>query len=389
MQKQQLNKKIVITGGGSGGHISVAISLLAELEKRYDNVKDKLLYIGGDLGMEGEKNARSMEEKRLEGTGYAFSKIRAGKFQRVLTPSTIPLLFRTILGFSDAYNYLKQFKPDLVISTGGFVTVPVSLAASLLKIPLYLHEQTAAVGLSNRIASKIAKKIFVTFPQSLKYFPPNKTKIVGNPIRESIFKENQGTELLNALKIMKKENENLPILYVSGGGQGSHLLNIIVRDALVHLLDRYQIILQTGDNQTLKDYEVLENDRKKLPKEKQSRFFITKFVTDFEIGSVFKHCNLFIGRSGANTVYELGVLGKPCILIPIPWVTHNEQYKNARILEEIGLATILPEGQLSRESLLQTLQAKMNSLKGTTYSNGDKRFSVDASSQIIDSLELS
>jgi UDP-N-acetylglucosamine--N-acetylmuramyl-(pentapeptide) pyrophosphoryl-undecaprenol N-acetylglucosamine transferase len=383
MQKQMLDRRVVITGGGSGGHVSVSTALINELAKRYENINENLLYIGGDLGMIGDTDPRSVEERRLSNKGFRFVKIRGGKLQRAFSFTTISLLFRSILGLVDAFKYLKEFKPDIVISTGGYVSLPVTISAFIQKIPVYIHEQTAAVGLTNKIAGMFAKRIFVTFKESLQYFPASKCTIVGNPIRDEIFDTEPKTEL--AIKVASLKSEKLPILYVSGGGLGSHILNISIRDSLPQLLEKYQVILQTGDNQTFKDYDVLVKDRLKLTPEKQRRFILTKFVGDNEIGTVFNTCDLFVGRSGANTVYELGVLKKPCILIPIPWVTHNEQEKNAKVLEAIGLATIVREGEISRESLLNALEKKFISLNNTKVITNDI-FPTDSATRIIEEI---
>lgn len=383
MQKQMLDKRIVITGGGSGGHVSVSSSIINELSKRYENLNEMLLYIGGDLAMVGDTDPRSIEERRLSGKGFNFVKIRGGKLQRAFSFSTITLLFRSLLGFIDSFKYLKEFKPQLVISTGGYVSLPVVLSAFFLKIPVYIHEQTAAVGLTNKIAGMFAKRIFVTFKESLQYFPATKCSIVGNPIREDIFNTEPQTEF--SIKVANLKLEKLPIIYVSGGGLGSHIINISIRDSLLQLLEKYQVILQTGDNQTFKDYDVLAKDRLKLPPEKQKRFLLTKFVADNEIGTVFNSCDLFVGRSGANTVYELGVLNKPCILIPIPWVTHNEQEKNAKVLENLGLATIVREGEISRESLLNALEKKFAKMTTSNVISKDI-FPTDSASKIIDEI---
>lgn len=384
MQKSKLNNRIIITGGGSGGHVSAATAILSELEKRYDNTKEMIMYVGGDLAMIGDKDGKSIEERRFENKGYKFVKVRAGKLQRYFSVTTLKLLFRSVLGVFDANNYVKEFKPDFIISTGGYVSVPVALAAYFQKVPLYIHEQTAAVGLTNKIAGKIAKKIFVTFKESLQYFPKEKTQVIGNPVRDEIFQKNTGTPLLDQLELMKKESETHPIIYISGGGQGSHIINTAIRNAIFHLLDKYQIILQTGDNQSLKDFDVLTTDRSKLSKEKKARFLLTKFVTDFEIGAVFDACQLYMGRSGANTVYELGVLSIPSILIPIPWVTHNEQEKNARVLERIGIGTILREGELSRENLLSKIETALEKKTDIVKS---EEFNTDAAYRLVNEIE--
>jgi UDP-N-acetylglucosamine--N-acetylmuramyl-(pentapeptide) pyrophosphoryl-undecaprenol N-acetylglucosamine transferase len=359
MQKE-LNKRIIITGGGSGGHVSVAQSIISELEKRYSNTKEMILYIGGDLAMIGDTTNTSIEERIIVPTGYTFKKLRAGKLQRYFSLKTFELFFRGFLGISDAYNYVKEFKPDLIISTGGFVSVPVALAAFLLKIPLYIHEQTASVGLSNRIAGFIAKKIFVSFEQSLKFFPKKKTIVVGNPVRDEIFQSIVESENAKTILKMSENKKTFPIILVMGGSLGSHIINVAIRNSLTHILEKYQIILQTGVNQTFKDYDVLIKDRLTLPKEKQNRLLIVKSLNRDEIGTAFKYSDVYLGRSGANFVYELGLLQIKSILVPIPWVTHNEQEKNANILVDMGTGTIVREGELSKDKIMDTVKMMLD-----------------------------
>ncbi|HVX93006.1 MAG TPA: glycosyltransferase, partial [Candidatus Dojkabacteria bacterium] len=316
-----------------------------------------------------------------------FVAIRAGKFQRRFEFSTITLLLRTFLGIIDAYKYVKEFKPDLIFCTGGYLGVPIGISAWLQGIPLYLHEQTAAVGLSNKLTSYFAKRVYITFPSSKQYFNPRKVLHTGNILRSSIFdpkKIDTKSDLYKAVEDMKKRQKDLPILYISGGGQGSHILNTIVRELMKYALLDYQIILQTGDNQVFKDFDVLTTDWKKLSPDLRKRMYVTKFVSDNEIGYVFKTMDLFVGRSGANTVYELGVLGKQSVLVPIPWVTHNEQELNARILEELGLSKIILEGEITPDKLNQTI---LKSLRNHTQQvNEEKRkeiFTLNAPELIL------
>lgn len=387
---EKLDKKIVVTGGGSGGHVSAATAIIDGLKEKYPNACEQILYIGGDLAMVGEKNGKSIEQRRIEKTDIHFRKIRAGKLQRRIHPSSLLLALRTLLGIWDARKIMNEFKPDLVISTGGFVSVPVALAARRMKIPVYLHEQTAAVGLSNKIVSKFAKKIFVTFPQSIEHFPSERTEHVGNAVRPAIFKKEGHGKVVDAVKEMLPIKDNYPIIYISGGGQGSHLINVTIRQMLTYLSQEFQVVLQTGDNQTLQDYEVLKKEMKKLPPNLQKRFFPTKFVNENEIGYLFEHMDFFIGRAGANTVYEMGVMKKPSIFIPIPWVAHNEQYKNAKILEDLGTSKLLPEGELTAEKLfmeVKKMKAEWPRKKEEMNTKELERvFTTDAVDKIIKSI---
>ncbi|MBI2356452.1 glycosyltransferase [Candidatus Dojkabacteria bacterium] len=380
---KKLTKKILITGGGSGGHVSVATALIDALSDKYSEVKENILYVGSDLGMVGEKNGVSIEQRRMEDRDIPFVTLRAGKLQRRLEMASIRLLFRTVLGVKDAFDIVKKFKPDIIFCTGGYLSVPIALAGWAGKIPIFLHEQTAAVGLSNGFVAKVAKKVYTTFKSSEKYFPKGKVQLTGNIVRDSIFKVTTKGELANAVEIMKLKN--LPIIYFSGGGQGSHILNTLVRDMMKYALMDYQIILQTGDNNVLKDYDVLSKDWKKLPAELRDRIYVTKFVKDSEIGMVFNSIDMYVGRAGANTVYELGVLKIPSIFIPIPWVTHNEQELNARILESYGLAEVLLEGEATANKLHSEIKSFLKNINNREIDvkGLEKEFSTDAKSAIL------
>ena len=386
--KRNLNKRIVVTGGGSGGHVSTASAIITSLDKKYNLTKENFLYIGGDLGMEDEKPGNSIEKKIFAKESFNQKYIRAGKLQRSLSFKTIYLLFRVILGFIDSIKIIKNFKPNIVISTGGFVTVPVCLIAKLFKSEIYLHEQTAAVGLSNKIVSKVAEKIFVTFPSSFQHFPKEKTIHTGNLIRPEIFQKTGTGPIIQPLKKMLEKQEELPIVYISGGGLGSHIINSTVKYSLSSLLQDFQIILQTGDNKSFNDYDSLMNEKKKLAKNLYDRFMPVKYVDKNEIGFLLNNIDIFVGRGGANTVYEMGVLKIPSIFIPIPWVTYNEQEKNSLILKELGLAEILNEGELTPEQL--TLKLKRFCDKKREYNEKDisRVFLVDADKKILESIGL-
>ena len=389
-QRKNLSKKIIITGGGSGGHVSVSAAIIEGLKEKYNIRYEDLLYIGGDLGMANEKKGASIEQKRFKNADFQTEYIRAGKLQRTFSLKNISLAFRTFLGLYDSCKIINRFKPDIVISTGGFVSVPVCFVAKLKKIPIYLHEQTAAIGLSNQIISRYAKKIFVTFEESIKYLPEEKTFHTGNIVRSSIFKQTGEGDIINPMKRMIEKQEKFPIIYISGGGQGSHIINSVVRDSLSQILQDFQIILQTGDNQEYKDYDLIQNDLKKISEEQRNRVFVVKYVYEEEIGYLLNNIDMYIGRSGANTAYEMGVLQIPSIFIPIPWVTHNEQEENAKVLVDLGLAEILPEAELSREKLVLEIKKfwAVHKIKGDINVQAIKeKFPEDALEKILNQIE--
>ncbi len=388
IEKIRLKTKIVVTGGGSGGHISTASAIISTLKNNYEINNNNFLYIGGDLGMTNEKPGNSLEQKIFANESFNKKYIRAGKLQRSFSIHGIFLLLRTFLGFIDSCKILRDFKPDIVLSTGGFVSVPVCLTAKMLGSKIYLHEQTATVGLSNKIVSRYCEKIFVAFPSSKKYFPKGKTIHTGNLIRPEIFSKSCKGNVAEALKKMLILQEDLPIVYISGGSLGSHILNRTVKEALPSLLQDFQIILQTGDNKEFSDFELLVKEKKKLSLNLRDRFFPVKYIENNEIGFVLNNIDFFVGRSGANTVYEMGVLQIPSIFIPIPWVTHNEQEENAKILQRLGLAEILNEGELTPENLVLKMRRFYEKEKNYDPSEIENIFVRNAQEKILKEIGI-
>ena len=387
MGKRPLDKKIIVTGGGSGGHVSAALSIISSLQEKYVLNSKNFLYVGGDLGMEGEKPGNSLEQRIMKEKDFNSKYIRAGKLQRNFSLNTVRLIFRSFLGFWDSYKIVKKFRPDIVMSTGGFVTVHVCLIAKLFKAQIYLHEQTSTVGLTNKIVGKVCEKIFISFSSSKRYFPEKKTVLTGNLVRQEIFNTKGQTRTIQKIKEMQKNSE-LPIIYISGGGLGSHVINSTVKEALGLLLQKYQIILQCGDNRVYKDFDVLNKVRDGLEQEKKEQFFVVKYLNEKEIGYVLNNTDLYVGRAGANTVYELGVLQIPSIFIPIPWVTRNEQYENAKVLEDLGLAEILNEGELTGESLVLKIDRFITRKRDVNKEKIKEVFKTNANELILKNIGI-
>lgn len=342
--------KVVVTGGGSGGHLSPALAVMQRL--REVSPQTEILYIGGTLGMENTGQP-SIEQKIIPPTGFDHVFICAGKLQRRWSWSTLLLLWGVIPGFFQAFFYLRRFRPDLVFSTGGYVAVPVVAAAWLLGKPVIIHEQTATVGLSNKISSYFAREVMVSFPPSAREFPQDKVVVSGNPLREQVL---DAVRAKGDREVIKRPR----CIYITGGGQGSHLLNLAVEEAIYELLKDYKVIHQCGENTTYRDYQRLAKLKESLDPELSNNYYLHKYINSSQIGEVFKEADLVIGRSGANTVNEVMALGIPAIFVPIPWVTNNEQYKNARIPVNAGSARILPESELCGETLVEQIDKIAN-----------------------------
>jgi UDP-N-acetylglucosamine--N-acetylmuramyl-(pentapeptide) pyrophosphoryl-undecaprenol N-acetylglucosamine transferase len=375
------SKKILITGGGSGGHISVASALIEGIKKVSPQSYSNLIYVGGDLGMVGEDYGNSLEQKRFKNSDFKCVYIRAGKLQRRFSLSSIKLALRTFLGFIDAFRIIKDNKPDLIFSTGGFVSVPVCIAGWTRAIPIYLHEQTAAVGLANQIVSKFAKKIFTTFKSSAIYFKNKEIIQTGNIVRPSILQNKGEGETVEYIKNMKKNN--LPIIYISGGGLGSHTINSYILDNINILTTEYNIILQMGDNKVNNDYEFALKKKRDLNETQKERFLPVKYLNENELGYLLHNIALYIGRAGANTVYEIGVLQIPSIFIPIPWVTHDEQTKNAQTLVSLGLSDILAEKDLDSTNISVYIKEFLSRELGINKKKMEELFPTNAMEEIL------
>jgi UDP-N-acetylglucosamine--N-acetylmuramyl-(pentapeptide) pyrophosphoryl-undecaprenol N-acetylglucosamine transferase len=386
------SSKIVITGGGSGGHTVTALAVIDALKKEHPGIEGRILYIGGKKGMEGEKNVSSVEERMAKDAGLDFIGIRSGKLQRRFSLRTLTGLAGVFGGFIDAFSLFRNRDISLVFSTGGYVTVPVCIAAWLKKVPVVIHEQTTRVGLSNKITSRVARKVLIGYPGAEEFLPQKKTVFTGNTVRKELVDPSLWPKGLRVkLRSFKKKSENYPVVLIAGGGQGSHVLNSTALIALKSLASHFHVIIITGDNQVLRDHEKLVSNCRKLSKEHQKRILVTKFASAEELGAYYDVTDVFVGRGGALFTYEVGALSIPSVLIPIPWVTHNEQYHNAKVLEDIGLANILQEGVLSPEILFQEIQRMVTKIRGNRLIIDEQKrseiFVLDAAEHIAGELK--
>jgi len=227
------------------------------------------------------------------------------------------------------------------------LAVPVVFAAKILGVPSLTHEQTLVVGYANKFISHFADVILISHEESRKFFPPEKVIYSGLPLRRALF--DSGTDSF------KFENK-LPVLYITAGKTGSHKINQAIQKCLPLLLKNYNVIHQCGDHSEYKDFESLSKSYKDIFETVPGQYYLRKFVYDDEIGEVFKKADIFFSRSGAHTTYEIKTFKKACVLVPIPWVSHNEQNINAQVLVDLGLAKILEEKDLSCENIISSVE---------------------------------
>jgi UDP-N-acetylglucosamine--N-acetylmuramyl-(pentapeptide) pyrophosphoryl-undecaprenol N-acetylglucosamine transferase len=267
-------------------------------------------------------------------------------------------LFRVPVGVLQALGQILKFHPDAVLSTGGYVSVPAAIAAAIAGIPVLAHEQTAQIGLGNRIVLRFARRIALSFELADKDMPSiarNKTVVTGNPIRSAVLTGDPAKAV--AKYGFDNRDRDLPTVYVTGGAQGAHVINEAVKDSLEDLLTFCRIIHQCGKQpgQAVQDRDELREKASKLPDELRRRYAATSFVGP-EIGDVFALASVVVSRSGAGTVAEIAALGKAAVYVPLVPTGGDEQRKNARRFEDLGAAIVLDSSLLTGAKLVEALR---------------------------------
>lgn len=343
--------KIVITGG----HHNSALAVLDELDKLG---KHEYVWFGHKRSVWKDKTD-SAEYKEVTQRKIPFIDLKAGKLYRTFNPAK---LIRIPFGFINAFYNLINIRPQLILSFGGYLAAPTALAGWLLRIPILTHEQTTVVGWSNRIVGKLSREVFLTWSESKRFFEESKTIVTGLPLRkEVLLAKNQKVK---DQKLGSKVKRQQPMaVYITGGKQGSHTINSVVKDVLPHLLKEFSVIHQCGSVSFLGSKQELLKAVSFLPEKLRNKYKVAEYLFAEEVGDVFREAAIVVSRGGAHTTYELAYLGIPSIIIPIPWVSHNEQYKNALVLNNAGVGEIIKEKDFTPERLMQTIQKIKNNYK--------------------------
>jgi len=329
--------KVVVSAGGTGGHIYPALAIIEKIKEKDKN--SEFLYVG---------THNRMEKDLIPELGIKYEQLEIIGFNRKKLLSNFKTLSLFLKAKKKASKILKEFKPDIVIGCGGYVTAPVIYAASKLKIKTLIHEQNSVVGMSNKFLSKYADLIAVSFEATMKDFDQKKVVLTGNPC---------GEKSLKVKKAKKEEfglDENKKLIVIVMGSLGSRTVN----DKIVNMLDKfnqnYEILFVTGNSyyEKVKDMKTNKNIK------------IVPFV--YEIPRVLKICDLLISRAGASTMSEIMALNVPTIFIPSPYVPNNHQYKNAMSLVEKNAALILEEKELIDDNLIKMVDDVLNNEKKYT-----------------------
>lgn len=345
--------KVLIAGGGTGGHVFPALAIAEELMERDRN--NDILFIGTEKGM---------EKKLVNKRGFELKFIRSAPIMGKGIWSKIKGAFISFLGLFDSVAIINRFSPDVVVGVGGYVSGPVLISSFILRVPRVICEQNSIPGLTNRLLSHFVQKVFISFECSRKYFPDNKVILSGNPVQKKIAQE---------MRSASNYPEELCIL-VLGGSQGARKLNEILPNVLKELKNsKIKVIHQTGE----KDYQdvIKEYNRFGLNAE------VHDFITDIE--KFYKIADVVVARSGAGTVAEICALGIPSILIPFPYATHNHQYYNAKTLQDAGASIFIDEKYLTADYLGTVLKKIMSKEVLEDMSEKAKLCGMPAASGIV------
>ena len=321
--------KILITGG----HLSPALAVVDEIGNQAD-----IVFVGRKYALDQEKTP-SLEYQEIAKKKLTFYNLQTGRFTRLLNLRLFLNTFKIPLGLFQAFTILNKEKPDLILSFGGYIGFPICLIAFILGIPIFIHEQTINPGLANRLTGYFAQNIFVAFAESKKYFPQAKVILSGNPVRKTV------------LAVRKKPfnlQKSKPVIYFTGGSLGSHSINLHLEKILPGLLAKYIVIHQTGRISEYSDYQRLLQKRNKMSKILKERYYLRDHFFSDELGYIYSISDLIVGRSGANTLFELIAWRKPAILIPLPWSGGKEQLKQAQLWQKAGVAAIFQQAQDSK-----------------------------------------
>lgn len=342
-------RKIVLTGGGTAGHVTPNIALLPSLrEANYD-----IVYVGSKDGI---------EQKLMKDFNIPYVGVSTGKLRRYFDVKNFTDPFRIIKGYSEAKKFLKEYMPDVVFSKGGFVSVPIVRAAAALHIPCIIHESDMTPGLANKLCLPCASKICCNFPETVKLLPSEKAVLTGSPIRKEL-REGSKLEGLTFCGF----TANKPVLMVMGGSLGAEAVNKVVREALPKLLEEFQIVHLCGKDK-------MDNLLLNTPGYKQFEY------VKAELKDLFAMTDLVISRAGANAICELLSLQKPNILIPLPAdSSRGDQILNAKSFQDQGFSMMVDQHDLTEDLLVE----KVHEL----YQNREKYIQRMADSNQLDSIQ--
>jgi UDP-N-acetylglucosamine--N-acetylmuramyl-(pentapeptide) pyrophosphoryl-undecaprenol N-acetylglucosamine transferase len=345
-------KTILITGG----HITPAIATIEAI--RTSQPRWHVVFVGRETPFEGSAVA-SEERHLIESLDIPFFPITAGRLKREGGLRAVTSLAKVPIGMWQALAVIRKTRPDMILSFGGYVALPVALMAKLMRIPVVTHEQTTVPGLANRLIATVASVVCTSFSGSDKSYKHTRVVHTGLPMRARTFIPPKHSRF--AL------DNSVPLIFITGGSTGAKSVNEIVYAALPTLLSKVAIIHQVGR------LSIGEAQRIKIPERFKSRYVPVPYLSADEYSWVIHQATLICGRSGANTVTEVAAMGRVALWIPLPWSAGNEQLKNAQLLEKAGTSVILPQSALTPESLENAIDRMISHI--STYKSEALKYS--------------
>jgi UDP-N-acetylglucosamine--N-acetylmuramyl-(pentapeptide) pyrophosphoryl-undecaprenol N-acetylglucosamine transferase len=364
--------RLLIAAGGTGGHVLPAVAVIEEFKAR--QIPVEILWVGSRQGVE-----RDIAHSH----GIDFAAIQTGKLRRYLSVETLTDMFRLPIGLVQAWSRARTFRPDVIFSTGGNVSVPTVVAGRRLA-PILIHEQTAQVGIANKISARFAARFAAAYDETAVIARDYHDHVVitGNPVRAS---------LANGEKGRAREHfgfsADLPVVYVTGGARGASAINERIEGLLPALLEKAQVVHQTGPSVANSDAARLAKARETWPAHLQKRYVVREFLGS-ELADLYSITDLVIGRAGAGTVAELAYLGKPSILMPLPGTWGDEQRKNAMVLVKADAAVVLEQSETTPEILGEAIGTLLDDpmRRNRMAANAGHIARPDAASRLVDEI---
>ncbi|MDP3792983.1 MAG: UDP-N-acetylglucosamine--N-acetylmuramyl-(pentapeptide) pyrophosphoryl-undecaprenol N-acetylglucosamine transferase [bacterium] len=358
--------RVLLVGGGSGGHVYPLIAVARALKEKAttSGINLKLMMIGDGSFLE-----RAARENNI-----SFKKITASKLRRYPNLEFIIDIFKIPISFAQSFWYLFLFMPNVVFTKGGATSVMPATVAKLFFIPVFIHESDSVPGLANRFIGKFAKKIFISFKGSAKYFKNSKTIFTGNPVRKELSQGDKNT----AVQYFSFSGQR-PTVLVLGGSQGAKIINEVVLAGFLALTQKLNVIHQCGDGQ----YYLVKTEADKMAAE---NYRLYPFLDENQLALAYALADVIVSRAGAGLLFEIAQIGKPAIIVPILNSSANHQYLNAAEFSSYG-ARLIEEPSFNQNSLIRTIENILNPDIYIKISDSIKRFATsDAADRIAQEL---
>ncbi|GIK83803.1 MAG: UDP-N-acetylglucosamine--N-acetylmuramyl-(pentapeptide) pyrophosphoryl-undecaprenol N-acetylglucosamine transferase [Patescibacteria group bacterium] len=329
----------------SGGHLTPALAFIEYIQKEHPS--DEIIFIGR-LYSKKNKQQISQEKTEIEKLGVRFIPFTSVKLTQNTLLAKIISIPSLLLKAVKTTTLIAKEKPDIFVSFGGYLAIPVAIACWIMRVPVVTHEQTRTAGIANTIISKFANKIAISYKESETYFPKSRTVLTGNLIRQAVLQTSK------VLPEWMQKKPTKPLLYITGGSQGSEIINRTVSQILKPLLKNWVVIHQCGKPSGTTSYlKELTAAKNQLSQANQENYYIREWITKDELAWIYSNAEGVISRSGANTTEEIALNKIPAVLIPLPFSHNDEQLKNAQALSNNKQAILLEQKNLTPEVLLE------------------------------------